>query len=170
MKLILLFWVSFETLEGFWSFLNLEKWLLLFCLSSGNLCRWPGWQVQWQFYKGCFLYFMEALTPGNKTSLKLARNLVTTSVLFEKGQIAPGLNKKWSLESMTYYSPWGREMKADKQPRTASCLAGKLLFWLNGEEQEQWWNKSRAFFQGSSDPYWKTRPHLLICISLSGNL
>lgn len=61
-----LFWVSFETLEGFWFFLNLEKWLLLFCFSSGNLCGWPGWQAQWQLYKRCFLYFMEADPGGTR--------------------------------------------------------------------------------------------------------
>lgn len=67
---------------------------------------------------------------------------------------------------MTYYSPWGREIKTDKHPKTASCLTAKLLFWLNGEEQL--WTKSRAFFQGSSDLCWKMWHHLLICISLSG--
>lgn len=67
-----LFWVSFETLEGFWFFLNLEKWLLLFCFSSGNLCGWPGWQAQWQLYKRCFLYFMEA-DPGEQDFLEISQ-------------------------------------------------------------------------------------------------
>lgn len=72
MKLILLFWVSFETLEGFWFFLNLEKWLLLFCFSSGNLCGWPGWQAQWLLYKRCFLYFME-VDPGEQDFLEISQ-------------------------------------------------------------------------------------------------